>query len=74
MDYLPVTLYLQPQSANFYWGTIDEAIRTVAYRYVSRTTLTLAHTHFTFNMSGSPCGAAAAKCAYWCRTGTTRTR
>lgn len=74
MDYLPVTLYLQPQSANFYWGTIDEAIRTVAYRYVSRTTLTLAHTFHVQYEWLTVWRAAAAKCAYWCRTGTTRTR
>lgn len=35
MDYLPITLYLQPPSLNFYWGTIDEAIRSAAFRFVS---------------------------------------
>jgi hypothetical protein len=30
MDYLPVTVYLT--QGNFYWGMIDDAIRSAAFR------------------------------------------
>jgi phospholipase D3/4 len=35
MDYLPSTLYMDPPSANFYWGPIDQALRQAAFRGVS---------------------------------------
>jgi hypothetical protein len=32
MDYLPTTLYISPPATNFYWGKVDDALRSAAYR------------------------------------------
>jgi len=34
MDYLPTTLYITPPATNFYWGKVDDALRSAAYRGV----------------------------------------
>lgn len=55
MNYLPTTLYIAPPATNFYWGKVDDALRSAAYRCVALPSCREFFEGRWFHLTFSPC-------------------